>query len=191
MAQQSIEVVLFGGSFNPPHMAHLFGACYLSSIGTFDKVVIMPVYKNQFGKKIAPYADRYEMCRMSMEWIPKVSVSDVERELGSSLTANTIKHLKELHPNWNMHFVVGTDAAKDIEDGKWENSEELLSMAKIFVFGRAGNKHENLNILPDISSTEIRASIASENHEVASTFLPDGVLDYITTNKLYRIENEF
>ena len=145
----------------------------------------MPAFKHQFEKKLAPYENRYEMCRMSMGWIPKVHISNVERELGSSITANTIKHLKKLNPSWNMHFVVGSDAAKDINDGKWKDSEELLSISRMFVFGRSGNKHD-VNILPDISSTEIRESIANKNNKMARTFLTNEVFNYITTNNLYR-----
>ena len=185
------EVALIGGSFDPPHVSHVFAACYLATLGKFDSVYIIPVAKHAHGKELTPHHMRYEMCRLSMEWIPKTHVSDIEKQLLNmpnhpdvNYSYHTIKALKELHPDWNIHFTVGADVASQISS--WAFGDELLKISKPFILGRHGYEHENMAVLPNISSTEIRNSFAEDpEHKIAKTYLPNPVYDYIIKNNLY------
>lgn len=178
-------------AFDPIHFGHVFTVCYLASLGKFDNVFVIPVGKHAHGKILSPHHQRYEMCRLATNWIPNAHVSDIENWILDfedhppvNYTYFTLKKLKELHPDWNLHFVVGADVAPQIKD--WELGEELLTLAKPYTLGRHGYEHENMAVLPDISSTEVRGSFKKDSaHKVAKTFLPKPVYDYIVANKLY------
>lgn len=192
-------VVLFGGSFNPVHMGHVFTACYLAHLGMFDEVLVVPVFKHPYNKNLIEYHHRHEMCRLAMSWIPKVTISDVEQYLFDkaswsatvepNYTVQTVSYLKAVHPDWNIYFAVGSDNSRVSE---WHGSERLLQLATPFVIGRAGHPDKNdIAILPQISSTEIRKSLAENKHgTIAKAFLPEGVLDYIKKNGLYDGQND-
>jgi nicotinate-nucleotide adenylyltransferase len=189
------NVILLGGSFNPVHMGHVFAACYLTHLGLFDEVLVVPVCKHPYGKDLVEFHHRHEMCRLAMSWIPRVTISDIEKhiidlrlstghrtDVAPNYTCDTVAALKELHPGWKIFFAIGSDNDK-VE--QWEGGQRLLSMAKPFVIGRAGHPDsKDVAILPEISSTDIRKSLATSGM-IAEAFLPAGVLDYIKEHKLY------
>ncbi len=182
-------VVLFGGSFNPVHMGHVFTACYLAHLGMFDEVLVVPVFKHPYNKSLVEYHHRHEMCRLAMSWIPKVTISDVEKYLSDiseepNYTIKTVTYLKKIHPDWDIYFAVGSD---NYNVSEWHGGEELLDLAEPFVIGRAGHPDKNnIAILPQISSTEIRKSLVENRYSgMAMSFLPEGVLEYINKNGLY------
>jgi len=190
-----MNVIIFGGSFNPVHIGHVFISCYILSAYKPERILVVPVYKHAFGKELESFEHRYEMCRMAMDWIPTVAISDIEKEIGGvSITARTIKHLKESNPNWNIKFVVGSDSADDLKTGRWKDSEALLQMAEPLVIRRSPepllthrSPKKDCEILPPISSTEIRASLKGQlPDKIAKTFLPHDVMKYIEEQNLYK-----
>jgi len=190
-----MNVIIFGGSFDPVHIGHVFISCYISSVHKPEKIIITPVYKHVFGKELESFEHRYKMCEMAMGWIPGVTISDIEKEVGGvSITAKTIKRLKESNPDWNIKFVVGSDSADDLKAGRWQDSEALLQMAEPLVIQRLPAPSpkkkpltEHYEILPPISSTEVRASLKGQlSEKIAKTFLPNDVMKYIEEQKLYK-----
>ena len=97
-------VGFFGGSFNPPHVAHVLSVTtLLRSVEGVDRVLVVPTYMHPFAKALAPFDDRVRMCELAMGWIPGVEVSRVEETLGGeSRTLRTIEHLASAHPDWNL-----------------------------------------------------------------------------------------
>lgn len=152
------RVALFGGSFNPPHVAHVLATVYALSVGEIDEVLVVPVYRHPFAKELAPFDDRLAMCELAMGWIPGVRVSAVERDLGGeSLTLRTLQHLVSEHPSWRMRLLVGSDVLPDI--GKWHRFDEIAKIASPLVLPRAGASATGV-LLPDVSSTRVRALFA-------------------------------
>ena len=80
-------VAIFGGSFNPPHLAHVLAVTAVRSTEDVDEILVVPTYQHPFAKPLAPFDDRVELCRLAMEWIPGVSVSRVEEELAGDFKA--------------------------------------------------------------------------------------------------------
>ena len=98
-ASATPRVAVFGGSFNPPHVGHVLGVVYALSTAPIDEVLVVPVYQHPFAKDLAPFADRLAMCRLAFGWLPRVTVSTVEEELGGeSRTLRTVEHLRADHP---------------------------------------------------------------------------------------------
>lgn len=189
------NVIVFGGSFNPVHIGHVFISCYILSVYKPEKIVIIPVYKHAFGKEFESFEHRYKMCEMAMGWIPNAVISNIEKEIGEvSITARTIKLLKESNPDWNIKFVVGSDSAADLKAGKWQNSELLLQIAEPLIIHRSPSINEfkrslrlDLDMLPPISSTKIRLSLKKQiSSKIAEAYLPYDVSKYIEKHKLYQ-----
>jgi nicotinate-nucleotide adenylyltransferase len=179
-------VVVFGGSFNPPHVAHLMAAVYVLATAPVDDVLVVPVYRHPFSKELAPFEDRLEMCRLAFSWIPRVTVSAVERELGGeSLTLRTLEHLAVAHPDWSMRLLIGADVLPDLP--KWHRFDRIAEIAPPIVVGRAGVTAEGAPepVLPRVSSTEVREAIAGNDEERAARLVPSNVLAYARAHGLY------
>jgi len=180
-------VVVFGGSFNPPHVAHVLAAVYVLSTEPVDEVLVVPVYRHPFAKELAPYDDRLEMCRLAFEWIPRVKVSTVERELGGeSLTLRTLEHLAQQHPDWSMRLLIGADVLPDLP--KWHRFDRISEIAPPIVVGRAGVSAEGAPeaLLPRASSTEVRDLIGAGELARARQLVPREVLELALRRGLYR-----
>jgi nicotinate-nucleotide adenylyltransferase len=186
-APRGPRVAIFGGSFNPPHIAHVLAAVYVLSTEPIDEVLVVPVYKHPFSKELASFDDRLDMCRRAFEWIPRVFVASVERDLdGESLTLRTLEHLAVLHPDWSMRLLIGADVVNDLP--KWHRFDRIAEIAPPIIVGRAGVSAEGAPeaILPRASSTDVREALAVGDTERVQKLVPRSVLSFIAERGLYR-----
>jgi nicotinate-nucleotide adenylyltransferase len=194
------RVAIFGGSFNPVHVAHVLAVAYALSVAPIDEVLVVPVYRHPFSKELAPFEHRLAMCQLAVGWLPRVAVSTVERELGGeSLTLRTLEHLAEAHPDWAMRLLVGADVLSDLP--KWHRFDRISHLAPPLVLGRTGFAAPGASeqalearaklcgmdvLLPRVSSTEVRLALAAGDLEAVRWRVPRPVLDYIVAHGLYR-----
>jgi nicotinate-nucleotide adenylyltransferase len=178
-----MRVALYGGSFNPPHVAHQLAALYVLETEPVDELWLVPVFKHPFDKALAAFEDRLEMCRRAAAALgARVRVSDCERQLGGeSWTLRTVKALQEQHPATAFSLVVGADLQGELDS--WHGAEELRALCPFIVVGRAGFPGGRGPAMPAISSSEVRSRIAA-GHPV-DALVPRAVLDYIGQRKLY------
>jgi nicotinate-nucleotide adenylyltransferase len=177
---------VFGGSFNPPHLAHVLAVTVVLSRFEVERILVVPTHQHPFAKSLAPYDDRVKMCELAIGWLPRVVVSRVEEELGGeSRTLHTLEHLKRTHPEWNMRFVMGADIV--VEAKKWYRFDRVAELAPPIVLGRAGVTFEGApaSVLPPISSTDVRAKIAAGKWDEAAEVVPRSVLDHVRARGLY------
>lgn len=187
-----MDVAIYGGSFDPPHVAHLFTASYVLATGGFERVLVVPVYEHAFHKPLAPFEHRVAMCRLCFAGLSGVEVSDIEAALPRpSYTERTLERIARDHPDWRLRFVMGSDALADTS--KWHDYEGVVRLAPPFVVTRRGHELAGGGpaLLPEVSSTRIRSLVAnrSKGAEAASelsSLVPERVLAYIEENALYR-----
>jgi len=188
MAAPRLRVALFGGSFNPPHIGHVLAAAYVLGIGWVDRVLVVPVFEHALGKQLERFEHRVEMSKRAFGWLPGAEVSTIEANLGAPCrTLRTIEALTQQHPDWELRLLVGSDITGEIE--KWHAYDEIARRAPPLVLGRAGVPGEpgKLQLLPEVSSTEIRALLAqaTEPPELGA-LVPRAVLEYARAQRLYR-----
>lgn len=181
-----MRLAIFGGSFNPPHLAHQMAALGALEIGAVDEVWVVPTFQHAFGKELAPFTDRVQMCRlMAAPLGPRVAVSTVEAEIGGeSRTLRTLERVAGLLPEAELRLLIGADILDETES--WYRWSDVARRAPPLVFGRAGyagSARCDL-VLPDISSTEVRRRIAAG--ESVAGLLPQAVAAYIVARDLYR-----
>lgn len=182
------RVAVFGGSFNPPHVGHVLAAVYALSTAPIDEVLVVPVYRHPFAKELASFEDRLSMCRLAMGWIPRVTISTVEEELGGeSLTLRTVEHLEATHPEWALRLLVGADVLADLP--KWHRWDRIAEIAPPVVLGRSGVDRTDapIPVLPRVSSTEMRAALGRGDLDAVRALIPASVLDHIAARGLYGV----
>lgn len=188
-----MRVALFGGSFNPPHVAHQLAAVYVLETGPVDALWFVPTFQHPFDKPLEPFADRFRMCELAAAAVgPRAQVSDIEARLGGpSRTLRTVRQLMADHPGTSFSLVIGSDLVD--ETASWHGSAELRSLVPFIVVGRSGAPVADAGAspqqppklaMPAVSSTEIRAALAAGGD--VGGLVPKTVLDYIASRGLYR-----
>jgi nicotinate-nucleotide adenylyltransferase len=180
-------VALFGGSFNPPHVAHQMACLWVLETQPVDEVLIVPTWRHAFDKALASFDDRLEMCRLAMAPLgPRVAVSSIERDLGgeASRTFLTLEALAARRPDARFRVVIGSDILPEKE--KWYRWSDIERIAPPLVVGRQGYPSAGAARvdIPGVSSTEIRARI--ERGDSIEGLVPRSVARYIEERGLYR-----
>lgn len=177
-----MRVAFFGGSFNPPHVAHQLVALYVLETAAVEEVWLCPCGRHPFDKALAPYAHRLRMCELAAAALgPRARVSDIEGRLGGeSRTLVTLKALRDEHPSHDFLLVVGADIEPELP--LWHGAEELLRTVPRIVVGRSGFAGGGL-AMPAVSSTEVRARLAAG--APVTDLVPRSVEAYIREHRLY------
>ncbi len=99
---------------------------------------------------------------MAIEDNPKFTLHDYEmkQDAWKIDTYTTMKYFSALHPHDELFFIMGADLLVDIGEGKWSNSEKLVSEFKFIVMARNG-----IDMLSTIGKSGIL-----RNHDDGSTF---------------------
>lgn len=183
------RIAVFGGSFNPPHVAHQMVALWALETQPIDEVWFVPVYKHAFNKDLEAFEHRVEMTRLAAaRFGPAARVVDAEKQNASGRTYDLLLELTK-DASRSFRLLVGTDILA--ESHKWHRWDDVVAMAPLMVIARAGHLPvgiETTFAAPSISSTQIRDLLGrgeAARDEVAS-LLPAAVLGYIDANSLYR-----
>lgn len=181
------RVALFGGSFNPPHVAHQMVALWALETQPVDEVWFVPVYKHAFNKDLEPFDHRLEMTRLAAARFGSAAhVIDAEKDNVSGRTYDLLVELTK-DPSRSFRLLVGTDILA--ESHKWHRWDDVIAMAPLMVIARAGHLpigQETAFAAPSISSTQIRDLLARGARDEVASLLPASVLGYIERHGLYR-----
>jgi len=197
---------ILGGTFDPPHIAHLRIAEEVREALKLDKVFFIPAglppHKKE--KKLTPFEKRLEMTQLAVKSNPNFEVLDIEKNIIPSYTVKTLKKLHSLFSGAELFFIVGLDAFKEIHT--WYSYEEIPNYSKLVVVSRAKDtaspaevnliaervfgksKKGQVLFLPDVtrldvSSKKIRSLV--KFGKSIKYLVPTEVEDYILKNQLY------
>jgi nicotinate-nucleotide adenylyltransferase len=178
-----MRVALFGGSFNPPHVAHQLVALYALETQAIDELWLVPCFKHPFEKSLEPFPERLHMCELAASALgPRVKVSDVEGRLGGeSRTLRTVRALTAERPDLALSLLIGSDLEAEVDS--WYGAEELRRLVPFIVVGRGGHGGAGGVQMPAVSSTHVRELLAAGLP--VDQLVPRAVLDYIRQRRLY------
>jgi nicotinate-nucleotide adenylyltransferase len=188
-----MRVALFGGSFNPLHVAHQLVALYVLETQPVDELWFVPTYAHPFGKYLVAYEHRIAMCELAAAPLgPRARVSRAEAELAerpgfvASHTLDLVDHLAA--QGHQLRLVVGADILGDT--AKWHRWDDVVARAPLIVVGRAGHplppgSAATEVTMPEISATRIRDLLACGASDVTG-LVPGAVLRYIAQHNLYQ-----
>jgi nicotinate-nucleotide adenylyltransferase len=208
------RIGLFGGTFDPVHLAHLRTAEEVREALDLDRVDLVlsatPPHKAPGAQ--ASVADRRRMLELAIADAPRfrLELCELERE-GPSYSIDTIRAVQAREPTAELTFVLGADAFAEI--ATWKDYETIFSLCDFCVISRPGTRErafpiavENafcyephrgvyvhrsgraLRFLPVtalmISASDIRRRCAAGRS--IRYLVPDAVADYVATRGLYR-----
>jgi len=184
---------LLGGTFDPPHLAHLVAGEVAYRDLALDVVTFLPAgYPWQKADEfVTSLEDRWEMTRLAVDGVPYFEADD--REVRRSGWTYTIDTLAEFPADEDIFLILGSDAAKGITT--WHRWEDVLDRATLAVAPRPGTPRDEVaSGIPrpfvwldmptlDVSGTMLR-SRAQEGRSIR--FMVRGnVWQYIVDRGLY------
>jgi len=144
------RVGLFGGSFNPPHLAHLILAERARVERGLDRVLFIvagsPPHKG--ARPLAPGPDRFHMVELAIQGNPAFEATDLElKTTGASYTLRTVRRLRrQVAAGDELFLMMGGDSLLELPT--WWHAAELVREVPIIAFERPGSRlNEGLDAL--------------------------------------------
>lgn len=200
-----INIGLYGGSFDPVHKGHVRAARAFVRQFEPEKLIVMPCRVPPHKEKLAGASGeaRLRMLEAVFADDEKIEISDFElKKDGVSYTVETLRELKARYPDSRVFLVVGTDMFLTLRE--WKEAEEIFRLCEPCVYARGRHKAETREYasglerdfgvkthyiagrIVDVSSTELRASLAEDKHVGGA--LPRAARGIIDRTGIYRSE---
>lgn len=184
------RVCVFGGTFDPIHVAHIRIAEEAQQKFKLDRILLVPAGNPPHKDAFTPYEDRLRMVQLACKGCPGCEASDLEAGSQHSYTIDTILRVRQLlNANDRLFFLIGADAFDDFET--WKGWQELVELTEFIVVARpeseyrvpAGARVNRLDGLAlPVSSSTIRARLAAGKE---TPELPGLVRAFIELHGLY------
>lgn len=198
------RIGVFGGSFDPPHKAHLALAQAAITTLALDELRVIPTGQAWHkARALSPASDRLAMARLAFEGMPKVTVDARELQRpGPTFTIDTLEALQAENPGSQLYLIMGGDQFAAFR--QWHRWQAIIELAIICIAERITSTGQNavfdayiglenrfltipMPLMP-VSATQIRqlaASGASLTCE-SDAPVPEAVGRYIARNRIYR-----
>jgi nicotinate-nucleotide adenylyltransferase len=198
-----VRIGIFGGTFDPVHLAHLRVAEEVAEKQRLDRVWFVPAGRPPHRR--TPQATpehRLAMVRLGIAGNPLFKALDCEiRRPGPSYTVDTLGLIKQQHPQDKLFLLVGMDQLMELHS--WHEVHRLLSLCQVIAFSRPGQPLpmpeqilgpgglplptraylvQSVSAL-DVSATAIRQR--ARKRESINYLLPNSVIRYIQKYRLY------
>lgn len=131
------NLLIFGGTFDPPHKGHLHLLKTAMEQVPCDKVLLIPAYQppHKDHHPALSFENRVEVLRSWFGEIPNLEILDIEQKRGGkSFTYETVDALQTLYPQDTLHLLIGTDMFLSFEE--WRCFEHLLKSVVLVVGSR-------------------------------------------------------
>ncbi len=198
------KVGILGGTFDPPHIGHLWLATLAADSLGLGHVLLMPAARppHKGSRAISNAADRVMMTRLAIGGDPTLDLSLVEMERpGPSYTVDSLAQLRShLGKEVGLVLIMASDTFAEIDT--WREPDRLLELAEWAVGprpgtplperealrARFGSAAARIHLLEgpslDVSSSDIRARVAAGRP--IRYLVPRAVEELITARGLYR-----
>ncbi|MBD3807095.1 MAG: nicotinate (nicotinamide) nucleotide adenylyltransferase [Epsilonproteobacteria bacterium] len=157
---KELKVAIFGGSFNPPHLAHQLIAKKVVEELDIDLLIILPAYQNPLkNRSSASPQQRLQWCKDVFS-DKKIEVSSYEIDNKILYTYQSLEYFNKIYDT--KYLIIGADNLKDL--AKWRNFEWINDTITWIVFTRDEicldtsllKRYKVIKIDMPISSTKIR-----------------------------------
>ena len=204
MTQAQLRIGVFGGAFDPPHVAHVaLARAAVEQLG-LDQLRVFPTgdawHKPQ---PLSAASHRLAMAHLAFEGLERVCVDEREiQRAGPTYTVDTLRALQAEHPGAQLSLILGEDQARALPS--WHQWQEILKLAIICVATRHSTvdrvdelpaflevpgglpgRFQRLMLEPmNVGSTWIRALVAAS--QAIAPLVPESVARYIYLHHLYQ-----
>lgn len=194
------RIGVFGGAFDPPHVAHV--ALVEAAIADLqlDELRVIPTgHAWHKTRALSPAHHRLAMAQLAFAHLAHVVVDARETErAGPSYTVDTLRELTVQWPGAQLFLLMGEDQARALPS--WHEWREILRLAIICVAERKGSTTDTTEFLAPqshelrfrrlpvaamaVSATDIRARISA--HQSVAPLVFEPVARYIALHHLYK-----
>jgi len=202
------SILIFGGTFDPPHRAHVELPRFVADRLACERIIYVPTSSNPL-KEDSPTPARHRLAMLDLALVGQshctISTLEIDRE-GPSYTVDTLEALRERFGDHEIRFrlLMGADAA--VSFCEWKSPERILELATPVVmlrppYDRERFREELMKIHPkeeaerwlewtidcpkiDISASALREKLARA--EDVSDAIDPLVMEYIREHGLYR-----
>lgn len=197
------RIGILGGTFDPPHVGHLWLASLAADTMQLDRVIFMPAAQppHKQGRSISPIVDRLLMTRLAIGGNDRFELSTLEvGRTGPSYTVDSVEELRRTYDDAALFLIMSVDSLAQI-DG-WHEPERLLSLIEWLVGPRPGTPppdpeqlHQRFGAaadrihLLDGPSLDVSATVVRERVAAGRTIrylVPQAVEELIVERGLYR-----
>lgn len=163
MSVYSLNVAIFGGSFNPPHSGHRAIIECALKCEFIDLLIILPNFRNPLKGDSEPFLSdeaRVELLQKMIDEImldsagcavdsaldsaiyvqnsqnlPKILLSNYEiSQKKPSFSIDSILHFKQIYAPKNLYFIIGADILSELD--KWHKIDEIRQAVRFIVATR-------------------------------------------------------
>jgi nicotinate-nucleotide adenylyltransferase len=145
-----MRIGYFGGTFDPPHTAHLHAAQAAADAFRLDRILFAPTGVQPLkdaGPK-AGFEDRLAMARLLCADDPRMAASDLDAphpDGTPNFTIDALKRLQSQQPGDEIFVLVGADSFLTLP--RWRDPVGLLAAAQWIVLSRPGFSLDDLSPL--------------------------------------------
>lgn len=198
------RIGILGGTFDPPHVGHLWLATLAVDAMGLDRMLFMPAAQppHKSGQLVSRATDRLLMTRLAIAGNREFELSAIEMERpGPSYTIDSVEQLEGIYPaDTRLFLLMAADSLAQIDT--WREPDRLLERIEWIVGPRPGSplpdrselearfgeRAARIHLLSgpslDVSSSEIRRRVAAGR--AIRYLVPRGVEELITDRGLYR-----
>ena len=186
-----MKIGIYGGTFNPPHYAHLKIINEVKKQFRLHKIIVVPTYisPHKIGIKSVSGYHRIKMLKLLIGKSKNIKISNYElSKKGISYSIDTLKYFKNKYKNPELYLIIGSDNLKKLNE--WKDIDEIKNKSKIIVVPRKyklkpiHSAYLRLEFEPvKISSSEIRKMILKKSN--CKNLIPKNIYNYINKYNLY------
>lgn len=173
---------IFGGTFNPIHLAHLRLAEEARERCQLDQILFLPTADpphKTLPDESPSFSHRLAMVAAAIAGNPAFSVSGLEGERpGKNYSVQILERLYSLYPHRDFFFIVGMDSFRDL--AAWHDYRRLFLLTNLVVTRRPGVVADDLQKLLPVA---IRAEFCYDS----STKM----LTHVSGNQVILLEETF
>ena len=201
-----MSLCIFGGTFNPVHLAHVKVAEAAFEQLPLDRLLLIPSFipPHKQADRLISAEHRLRMVELAIAGREGWAVSEIEIERGGrSYSIDTARTLiAEYDLQDRPYFLIGADMLQEL--ATWKDVAQLVTLCRFVVVARPGLSldptpalqaaigreeaeavcQRKVDVPPtDVSSTDIRRRVAGSHP--FEHLVPPAVADYIKQKRLY------
>ena len=133
--KESKRIGLLGGSFNPAHKGHLHISHEALTRLKLDEIwwMVSPQNPLKTTSEMSDFSTRLASAK-AIALDARIVVTEIELELGTTFTVDTLKGLREQFPGYRFVWLMGADNLRQIP--KWKGWRQIFRMVPIAIFPR-------------------------------------------------------
>lgn len=194
------RIIIFGGSFNPPTLAHKYLINYALERFPDSKVLVVPTNDVYPKPEKAPAKERYAMLKDIFRNNSNITISDIElRQNIIVYTVDLLAEVRNLYPNAvEIYLMMGSDNLEDFTH--WRCPEAILSQYRLLILNRTKDAHDIVNAaqllkkysdrikviedsmpyeLKQISATKVRNCIKTRKYARLKEYVPEEITESV------------